>query len=161
MSVYVRCGQNWGRGVYEGEQGPRKTVLVREVGGEEASLRCLVSWQPESLCTEADLKQVYQKNAISVNGYNFGSTQSSDGFTFYSGLVFIMLLSFHPAIEASLLVGLSSPRGCTQPSAATSCCLGAYPASTSGTEITSPPTWVEIGLYTVISLFSLRLSGKT
>ena len=25
------------------KQGPRKTVLVREVGGEEASLRCLVS----------------------------------------------------------------------------------------------------------------------
>lgn len=42
MSVHVRCGQNWVRGVYEGEQRPRKTVLVREVGGEEASLRCLV-----------------------------------------------------------------------------------------------------------------------
>lgn len=140
---------------------PRKTVLVKEVGGEEASLRCLVPWQPESLYTDADLKQVYKKKPISVNGYNFGSTQGSGGLTFYSGLVFIMLLSFHPIIEASLLVGLSGLGGCTQLSAATSCCLGAYPESTSSPGISSPPTWVEIGLYTMISLFSLHLSNKT
>lgn len=66
--------------------------------------------------------------------------QSSGGFTFYSGLVFIVLLSFHPTIEASLLVGLSGPGACIQPSAATSCCLGAsLPQQATKESLVLPP----------------------
>lgn len=99
---------------WDGDQGEQWCQEEAFLGGAEVASLCLtcpVPWQLESL-QEADLKQVYKKSPAPASGYSLASLQRSGGFTFYSGLVFVVFLSFHPITEASLRVALSGMGSC-------------------------------------------------